>query len=211
MKKPVLTIMCGLARSGKSTWIRENKGDAVVVSPDRVRKLIFGHQFHWNAEGFVWAMAKGMVQLLLEQGKDVIVDATHVTKESRGKWLFLQKEFDIKCRIVWIQTSLDECLMVSQLSAPDEQVPAEALEGMANKFEPPTSLYEWGEVQLIKVKPNVLPLSKADLRELDRRMRELDEARANGTLDKMLIPWEDVKKKLKEKYGLPENNTTFED
>ena len=67
--KAKLIIMCGLPRSGKSTWIRKNKGDAVIVSPDEIRSDIFGHQFFKNCEPWVWAMAKSMVRLLMGQGR----------------------------------------------------------------------------------------------------------------------------------------------
>ena len=41
--KNTLILMCGLARSGKSTWIKKNQADAIVVSPDDIRAEIFGH------------------------------------------------------------------------------------------------------------------------------------------------------------------------
>ena len=109
MRKPVLTLMCGIARCGKSTWVKRNKKDAVVICPDLVRSEIFGHQFFKNAEGFVWAFCKSMAILLLEQGKDVILDATNTVYSRRKEWLQVGEDCNAKIQIVWVQTSLKDC------------------------------------------------------------------------------------------------------
>ena len=74
-----VTLMVSLPRGGKSTWIKNNVKNQVVVCPDIIRKLIFGQRFHKNSEDFVWAYAKGMAKLLLEQGKSIVIDATNLT------------------------------------------------------------------------------------------------------------------------------------
>ena len=62
-------LMVGLPRSGKSTWVKKKSKNYVVVCPDRIRKLVFGHQFNRDSEDFVWAYAKSMAKLILEQNK----------------------------------------------------------------------------------------------------------------------------------------------
>ena len=56
--KSSLIILCGLPRSGKSTYARKNSKNAVIVCPDRIRKVIFGHQFHKEAEDFIINISK---------------------------------------------------------------------------------------------------------------------------------------------------------
>ena len=136
--------MCGLPRCGKSTWIKKNKGEAIVVCPDEVRAKVFGHQFHLEAEGFVWAFVKSMVRLILEQNKDVIVDATHTTYGKRSAWVNMAKDLGVKLRIVWIKTSIEVCKRRSMKSKEGNIVPVEVIDRMAAYFEDPFYEYEEG-------------------------------------------------------------------
>jgi len=137
-KKPRLTLMVGLPRSGKSTWAKNNSKNDVIICPDRIRKLIFGHQFHKNAEDFIWAYARGMVKLILEQGKNVIIDATNLNHHTRSEWYRIANDFNASIRVIWIKTSLKECCKRNKKSLKGEQLPRERLIGMASMFENPT-------------------------------------------------------------------------
>ena len=154
---PVLTIMCGWPRSGKSTWIEKNKDfvNDIIVSPDEIRKVIFGHQFHQNAEPFIWAFAEGMTRMLLEQGKNVIVDATSLTYSGRVRWIIIARNYDVKLRIIWIRTSLEECLKRNKKCSKDKQVPEDVLKRMPLTFEEPYAQQSSGGekycIELIKI------------------------------------------------------------
>lgn len=151
-EKPILTLMCGIARSGKSTWIEKNKKDELIVSPDEIRRVIFGHQFHQNAEPFVWSFAEGMARMLLEQGKSVIVDATNVTNFGRNRWILLARDYNIKTRIIFIQTPLKECLARNEKSPEGKKVPEDALIRMDRslKKEPPYESEKY-QVEIVRV------------------------------------------------------------
>jgi len=148
MKKAKLTLMCGLARCGKSTWIRNNKKNAIVICPDDIRANIFGNQFFVPAESFVWGIALSMARILLEQGKDVLVDATNITFGSRDKFISIAKELDCKVRVVWIKTSIKVCLNRNAKSDADNKLPDGIIEGMAKTFQDPH--YKEG-VELIQI------------------------------------------------------------
>lgn len=136
--KLTMTLMVGLARSGKSTWIKKNGKNSVIVCPDRIRKLIFGHQFHKDAEDFVWAYAKGMVKLILEQGKNVLIDATNLNWSTREQWYKIAKNYGAKIKIVWVKTSLKECKRRNAKSPEGERLPEDVLDRMASMFQNPT-------------------------------------------------------------------------
>lgn len=136
--KPILTITCGLPRCGKSSWIKKNKGDAIVVCPDDIRSNIFGHQFHRDAEDFVWAFAIAMVKLLLKQGKNVIVDATNINRYSRECWIKIASSYGIKIRIVWLKTSIAECKRRNIKDNDGKMVPDNVIDRMAMMFEDPS-------------------------------------------------------------------------
>jgi len=141
---PTVTLMCGLPRSGKSTWIRKNKIDEIVISPDEVRAKIFGHQFFANAEGFVWAFAESMVKLLLEQDKSVIIDATNITSASRYKWIKIAESYKAKVKIVFFKTSLKVCLRRNEKSKAGQKLPEKVINNMAIWFEDPIYSEEEG-------------------------------------------------------------------
>jgi predicted kinase len=130
--------MTGIARSGKSTWVRKFKGDAVVVCPDTIRKMIYGHQFHTAAEDYIWAMAKAMARLLLLQGKSVALDATLVVDSFREPWLKIAKEYGARTRLVWMGTTVEECQERNRMSVFSKRVPAEVLERMHKAFMTPS-------------------------------------------------------------------------
>jgi len=136
--KLTMTLTCGLARSGKSTYVKKNSKD-VIICPDRIRKLIFGHQFHKEAEDFVWAYAKGMAKLILEQGKNVCIDATNLNFYSREQWYKIAYDHSAKIRVIWIKTSLKECKKRNAKSPEGEKLPEHRIEQMASIFENPTN------------------------------------------------------------------------
>ena len=84
MRTLILTV--GLPRAGKSTWAKAR--GYPVVNPDSIRLALHGQAFQKEAEGFVWAIAKVMVQSLFLSGHDVVVlDATNTTAKRRDEWM----------------------------------------------------------------------------------------------------------------------------
>jgi len=143
--QPILNVMCGIPRCGKTTWISQNKGDACIVSPDNIRKLVFGHQFHAPANKFVFGMAESMASLLLEQGKNVIIDATNIFPYTRSPWRQIAEKNNAIVNIIWVYTDKDilqnliNILERNHLSNEDDKLPIEVLERMANSFVTPNA------------------------------------------------------------------------
>jgi predicted kinase len=167
--KPTLTLMCGLPRSGKTTWISKNKGDSIIISPDEIRKEMFGHQFHEPANKFVFGIAENITNILLKQGKDVILDATHIVTGLRSTWRNIAFKNKAKVRIVWVYSSKDPLknflysLERNYFSPDDCKLPVEALLNMALYFTPPDKKIEgeWFEiVEWKNVHKRKLPLDK---------------------------------------------------
>jgi len=150
--KQTLTMMCGIPRSGKSTWIKKNIEDEIIVSPDDIRSHIFGIQFKWESEPIIWAMAKSMARMLLLQGKSVIIDATSTTQTARWEWIKLAEDYQAKVRIVWMATPYDECLDRNDTSG-DRMVPEEVIQRISASFLTPGD--GWGEdrIEIVRVRP----------------------------------------------------------
>jgi predicted kinase len=85
----VLIATMGLPRSGKSTWAKEfSKAHGFpMVNPDSIRLALTGLPFVPEAERFVWATARVMVDALFLAGHaTVILDATNTTRKRRDEW-----------------------------------------------------------------------------------------------------------------------------
>lgn len=148
-KKPCLTIMTGLPRSGKTTWIQKNKKDAIIVSPDDIRKEIFGHQFFKPGEAWVWALTKSLVRLLMLQRKNIIVDATHLFPWLRREWVVSADELNYKSRLVWINTPERICRERNKKTI---NIPDEDMMRMCEAFLPPDGKEDFDQLVIINYK-----------------------------------------------------------
>lgn len=143
-------IMCGLPRSGKSTFVRElrevateNNDKIVIVSPDNIRYRLYGEAFNKEREKEVWETARIMIEEFLFQGFTVVLDATSITKEFRQKWEYLLDE-ETAGFICYIDTPKDICIE----RAKETNFPIEVIENMDKKFEIP--LDEEGKFKVIR-------------------------------------------------------------
>lgn len=124
MKKGVLTFVCGLPRSGKSTycdhWVRfrdpfslQDTGypftrgnPRVIIAGDDYRKALHGMPYWLEAEGTVFAMMDVSIRAQLLRGVDVIVDETCTTEQTLLRYLRL----DINASPVFVNTPADVCV-----------------------------------------------------------------------------------------------------
>jgi predicted kinase len=94
-----LTILIGLPRSGKSTWITKNVTDEVVISRDdalvKYAKELYNVKTYSEAfkalndndQKAVDAIIGTVFQKAVKEGKDIVIDMTNMSKKSRRKWL----------------------------------------------------------------------------------------------------------------------------
>lgn len=138
-KQNWLTLVVGLPRSGKSTWVERHKDDAVVISSDWIREHVLGESYSYaeSANAIVWAMMDCALRIVLGQGKDAILDGTNLTKFTRQFYAQIARECGAKVRIMWVNTSLEECLERNE-SAKDHKLPSVKLSSMAEKMQAPT-------------------------------------------------------------------------
>lgn len=108
MKK--MYMMCGLPRSGKSTWINSNKGNAVIVCADSLRYLVYNQRFWDSGEPLMWSIHTIMLKALLEQGVNIIVDETNTTPQRRKPLIDLAKRYGYTVTCVRATASKELCL-----------------------------------------------------------------------------------------------------
>jgi predicted kinase len=106
-------VPIGIIGSGKSTWARTKvqelaaEGiDAVIVSKDPIRTMLRGeYAYDPQLESMVKRITVAAIDLALENGVDVIVDETHLTKAKREDLVtHIRNQYDgSRVRIVFVE------------------------------------------------------------------------------------------------------------
>ena len=106
-----VTILVGLPRSGKSTWIKNNKREEdVIVSADQIRYLVYGQRFWSKGEPLTWAIREIILRMLMEQEKDIIIDECNVSPNRRKPIIDLAKLYKYEVNCIVICTATETCL-----------------------------------------------------------------------------------------------------
>lgn len=127
----MLRLMCGVSGSGKSSHARimKAKYGSTIIEPDAFRLQMTGQAWYAPAEQWIWATVKTVINVLLKSDQDVILDATNISKHSRGEWIKLAKELNspiIACahvipkaicieRNAWRERSVPDAVLKSQM------------------------------------------------------------------------------------------------
>lgn len=150
MTRPKLIIMCGLPGSGKTTYanIFTANRDVTHLSSDSIRKELYGDESIQGDCTEVFSLMNSKTLDLLNQGSDVIYDATNLTRKSRKATLdicptFVRKE----CCIVW--DDIEECIRKD--SQRDRTVGKEVIDRMAKSFQAP--YYDEGFEHIAVIQP----------------------------------------------------------
>ena len=147
-----LTIMVGLSASGKST-VAENlakKTNAVVISSDKIREELFNNVNDIEHNSQVFGELNKRVKNTLQQGKDVIVDATNLTIKSRKNVLNTARQvknggMEVKT-IAYIMPKPYE-ICIKEDSERDRTVGKDVIMSQLKKFQIP--FYEEGFDEII--------------------------------------------------------------
>lgn len=90
-QQPVLVVLCGPSNVGKTTFARrlsEISENFTIISPDEIRKQLsvsFGDPKH---EAKIWEIYESLKRKALKAGRNVVLDACHISK--RARWHALQ-------------------------------------------------------------------------------------------------------------------------
>ena len=140
---PNIKIMCGLPRSGKTTWITKNRTNEVVISADELRYIVYGQRFWGEGETLMWSIRDCMLRYFLSQGVDIIIDETNTTVKRRKPIIALAKKAGYVIIGYLIDYALHDCID----RADDALIPV--IERMAEQFEPPTEAEGFDIINII--------------------------------------------------------------
>lgn len=129
-------IMCGLPGSGKTTTalniLKENK-NALWVSSDSVREGLYGSEEIQGNPKEVFTEVDRLVQKALDEGHDVVYDATNISKATRRN---IMNKFDAEYICVYCNAELDTCIQRNDSRI--RKVPHKVIKRMYKNFEEPT-------------------------------------------------------------------------
>lgn len=141
--KPFLIMMCGLPGSGKSTFaensitvtsgVRQYK--PVIHSSDGLRKEIYGNESTQGDANKVFGELHKRIKNDLIAGKDVVYDATNISKKFRIQFLNELKNISCTPICLCMMTSYETCLNNNKKR--DRQVPIEVVKRMQMNWQPP--------------------------------------------------------------------------
>lgn len=95
MTMPTIFVLVGMIGSGKSTYARRRaaEGALVVCHDDLCRMLHAGCPVGPNSSGYepelracYREMEEDLARVAIKHGRDVVIDRTHLTRESRERW-----------------------------------------------------------------------------------------------------------------------------
>jgi len=81
--QPVLVVLCGPSHAGKSTFARRFCKGCRIVSSDRIRKARRATYGCPRQERMVWEAFECEKRKALREGRSVVLDACHVSRNAR--------------------------------------------------------------------------------------------------------------------------------
>ena len=134
---PKLYLLCGIPGSGKTTWAKTRLAGAAHVSRDKIRfKYINENIEYFVAEKRVFNEFTQEIMTNLNNSKDTIADATHISVGSRNKLL---SHLNLnKVEVIPINFIVSESICIENNNKRNglEYVPETVIHNMFSSFAP---------------------------------------------------------------------------
>lgn len=147
-----LIMLIGIPGSGKTTYSEElkMKYNAKVISSDKVRQTIIGID-----EKDVFPTVYRLCVEELKEGRNVILDATHITPKVRKRSFDALDEYGIDYTkvAVYIDTSVEECARRVEIRNQDPKelfLPVDVVYSYGKNIIPPSKEEGFNEIFIIK-------------------------------------------------------------
>lgn len=148
MNRPSLILLVGIPGAGKSTYasnyIKQN-ANTIHLSSDAMRAELYGDESIQGNPADVFSLMQQKAVEALNNGKDVIYDATNITRKDRAGIIGVCPKFaKIECHIIW--APIEEC--IKRDAERDRTVGKEVIDRMLKRFQAP--YYDEG-IDVIKI------------------------------------------------------------
>lgn len=139
MNKPKLYIMCGISASGKSTIANQiaERDNCIIVSSDTIRgEICEGGVSDQSKNEEVFNIFHRRIRTNLEEGKNVIADATNITIKSRKAIFDAVKNINCEKIGYIVVKSIEDCIKDNK-NSDRVAVPVEVIYKQVRKFQIP--------------------------------------------------------------------------
>lgn len=137
MDRPTLILLVGVPGSGKTTYannyIKQNT-NTIHLSSDAIRKELYGDESIQGNPADVFSLMQKRAVEALNDGKDVLYDATNITRKDRACIIDICPKFaKIECHIIW--APIEVC--IERDAKRERTVGEEVINRMLKKFQAP--------------------------------------------------------------------------
>lgn len=129
-------MMCGIAGSGKDTYVKNNLSELPMISLDDIRREMNIKPTDKKGNGRVYQEAKERCKVLMRERKSFVFNATNIVTDTRGKWAKLFEAYGGKVTIHYIEVPYKTLLKQNHNRV--YKVPEKVIEKMISKLEMPT-------------------------------------------------------------------------
>ena len=156
MANPTAYFLLGAQGAGKTTWAAAQAAhlSAVILASDDIRNELEARGMDATSENErVFALLEARLDVLLAQGRNVLVDATHAHRSWRKKEVAIARALGAKTVAIWLDVPLAVCLQRNARKPGTQRwgeriVSPEFLRAVYLSLEPPTRA-EFDEIQVI--------------------------------------------------------------
>jgi putative nucleotidyltransferase with HDIG domain len=149
MNRPKLILLVGIPGSGKTTYAKnyiEQNSDTIHLSSDAIRKELYGDEAIQGNPGDVFALMQKRAVEALNEGYDVIYDATNIARKDRASIISVCPKFaKIEVHIIW--APIETC--IERDAARERTVGKEVIDKMLKRFQPPFYDEGFNDIKII--------------------------------------------------------------
>lgn len=149
MDRVKLILLVGIPGSGKTTYAEKyiaEHPDTIHLSSDKIREELWGDEAIQGDNGMVFSFMQSRAIGALHDGKNVVYDATNITRKDRSYIISLCPKFvQIEAHVIW--APIETC--IERDSARERTVGKAVIDKMLKRFQPPFYDEGFDEISII--------------------------------------------------------------